>query len=123
MPNSPASPSPTAGWRTVLHGASDDLIEVEGTNPDELSWYGPGPATITINGTITVTATYDTDGIWRLTPDPDCPVATCHISAPGEDEDRYHFTHAAGTATVPAYSDTVALDCDAETITVEPAGR
>jgi len=53
-----------------IYGASDDLIEIEGTFTEEFSFYPTGyddKRFLAFSDGTLLRATYDNDGIWRLT--------------------------------------------------------
>lgn len=117
----PYSQAPGIG-RTLIYGASDDLIEIAGEHPDELYWYGDGDALLTLDDDVVVRVRYDHEGYWRLSVEGDCDVEWSHIRAPGEETgQRYDVQHATGVSQVPTYSDALLIDCPAVGATIAPA--
>jgi hypothetical protein len=52
---------------TVIYGASDDLIEVEGAHPDEFNHLDNSPAVLSIDdGAILLRVDYGFNGIWTV---------------------------------------------------------
>lgn len=77
--------------RTVVYGASDDLIEIEGSLREEFyatsEVHDEGDLLAFSTGVV-LRVRYDTDGIWRITPlmgRERCE----HVIAPTDDEDHY----------------------------------
>lgn len=56
-------PAPGA---TVIYGASDDLIELDGEISEEFSHTGEEPALLAFGDGTLLEVAYDKDGIWRI---------------------------------------------------------
>ena len=74
---------------TIVYGASDDLIEIDGDISEEFSSYdedGDGALLAFSTGTV-LRVKYDKNGVWRITPvvGPPCTI----VQAPEDDEDNY----------------------------------
>ena len=54
--------------RTVVYGASDDLIEIEGHLSEEFGAYDSDPRYLAFANGVVVKIHYDNDGIWRVVP-------------------------------------------------------
>lgn len=66
--NDHAAAPPNTPSRTVIYGASDDLIEVEGKWPEEFNHYDDNPAVLSIDdGAILLRVDYGRDG-WTIEP-------------------------------------------------------
>jgi hypothetical protein len=76
-----------------LYGASDDLIEIEGSIYEEFNtWleHGEGPVYIAVSDGTLLRVRYDEDGIWRFTP---VVVGSCDVSIKqGLDDDLHSDT-------------------------------
>ncbi|MCW2785207.1 MAG: hypothetical protein JWP74_1724 [Marmoricola sp.] len=71
--------------KTIIYGASDDLIEVEGAFPEEFNHYSIEPAVLSIDGgAILLAIDYGRDG-WTITAMSGSDRVTI-IPARGEDE-------------------------------------
>lgn len=54
--------------RTVVYGASDDLIEIEGHLREEFGAYDSDPQYLAFANGVVLKVTYDNEGIWRIQP-------------------------------------------------------
>lgn len=59
----------TDGMDTIVYGASDDLVEIEGSIREEFSALGgDGPKYLGLSNGVVLRIEYDSDGIWRVAP-------------------------------------------------------
>jgi hypothetical protein len=63
--NSAAAESPAVA-ETVIYGASDDLIEIEGQLSEELNPRSDEPSLLAFSDGTLLEVEYDRDGIWRI---------------------------------------------------------
>lgn len=99
----------------VIHGASDDLIEVEGAVSLEGGHYGSAAAPVLVDGNTVADVTYNDHGIWRITPDPvgmaRAGLTWEHVEPYGEDGGRRETMTIAGVTLSfpPGYSEFLAV--------------
>jgi hypothetical protein len=50
----------------IIYGASDDLIEIEGSLREEFNYYGEGKTILAFSDGTVLSVLYDDDGIWKI---------------------------------------------------------
>lgn len=50
----------------MIYGASDDLIEIEGSLIEEFNYYGEGKTILAFSDGTVLSVLYDDDGIWKI---------------------------------------------------------
>jgi len=50
----------------IIYGASDDLIEIEGSIREEFNYYGEGKTILAFSDGTVLSVLYDDDGIWKI---------------------------------------------------------
>ena len=92
--------------RTVIYGASDDLIEIDGTEiREEFSAYDDPERYVGLSNGVLLAIHYDSDSYWRIRPVRGNKLVTL-IPAPGEDSD----TPRRDEDGCPPYSDKAVID-------------
>lgn len=73
--------------RTVVYGASDDLIEIGGHLSEEFGAYDSDPRYLAFANGVVLKITYDSEGVWRVQPRAGADRVEI-VFARGEDEPR-----------------------------------
>jgi len=72
---------------TIIYGASDDLIEVDGSIREEFSAYDSDPQYLAFSNGVVLKIWYDDEGLWRIQPRANHGLVTIDLAI-GEDADR-----------------------------------